>query len=201
LDLRGNHLTSFGLLAIARGLRYNKVLKVISLECNGISEDENRMFVSEDATKFQYYQKDFSLTTEHSDDPNPYNMNTLTQLTSNYISITENSDNTSYFRPLCSNAFQTLKDTISIWGSLSVLNLRGNEIGNQAGTIILEILQSRKSLLENYNVSNTKKIQPLTVIITEKMNADIFEQILEAGKSMQPKKDKSRKSKGGKKEK
>ncbi|KAJ3119727.1 hypothetical protein HK101_007135, partial [Irineochytrium annulatum] len=152
LDLNGNHIGDEGLIPIARSLISNLSLKTLTLAANQIT-DRDKSFLS---------------TSNPSSIANATITGLLKVLDANSQQVTKSPVTTSLTPVglLCS-ALATENN------GLSVLDLRGNHIGQRGAECVHEMMKARRQL------AAAKKAEPLKVMVTERMSGSMFGNIMD----------------------
>lgn len=169
LDLTGNYITDAGLISISRALTTNTSLITLSLASNGISRQG----------PFDSFMNSLPYTTANMKN----DLDTNHPIPQKKIQLDlELSRIETDFPGLCALCISLGKENMG----LQNLDLRGNYIGSAGGSKVKECLLWRKA---------NKKASPCVVAVTERMEGEIFEDILDLNDYMG---DLLKKMKGGK---
>jgi len=215
IDLSGNFIGQDGVMFLATALMNNNTLKVLNLSSNNITDDQElygRTLLTPIPSKSNLSNNQLTTPTgvgglvsglSTTNDPT----NTTTLISPSTVTINANeSDKTSKDLSnsnlgednnsitISTSTLSYLADAVSREESaITHLDLRGNNIGNNGGEIMLQALKTRKAL-----VVAKKKTAPIFICqVTERMKSDIFSKIFEINKYMQD----QEKKRGGKKKK
>jgi len=120
------------------------------------------------------------------------NSNANTNANTTTITATNNNNSSSITDEITTSTLSYLAEAVSREESaITHLDLRGNNIGNNGGEIMLQALKNRKAL-----VAAKKKTAPVFICqVTERMKSDIFSKIFDINKYMLE----QEKKRGGKK--
>jgi len=207
IDLSGNFVGQDGVMFLATALMNNNTLKVLNLSSNNITDDQElygRTLLTPIPSKTNLSNIQIStgvggLVSE----VNPNNDLSVNILNSPSATA-ENDKNKDLSNSnlgednnsisISTSTLSYLADAVSREESaITHLDLRGNNIGNNGGEIMLQALKARKAL-----VVAKKKTAPIFICqVTERMKSDIFSKIFEINKYMQD----QEKKRGGKKKK
>jgi len=219
MDLSGNFIGQDGVMFLATALMNNNTLKVLNLSSNNITDDQelygrtlltpipsktNLTAITTATTNVATNPEGagglvsgVSATTADTlpPDTSPSATTGIESDKSKVSNLNLSEDNNSI--TMTTSTLFYLADAVSREESaITHLDLRGNNIGNNGGEIMLQALKTRKAL-----VVAKKKTAPVFICqVTERMKSDIFSKIFDINKFMleQEKKRGGKKGKKGK---